>query len=195
MGRPESGKERLLKAALQEFSERGYKRTTLEDIAARADVSKGTLYNYFRSKKEIFDQACDYAFKCWDDWACERAEEAEDPLDKLRTLARELYGYLGDHPEIKRLLRREPDLFPVFGPLTYRHGGDLDTVKMLRSILASGIKRGSVRDMDIEGVIQILGAIFRLFVVGYADLDDPERRNLAEAALNIVVDGLKARGD
>jgi len=44
----------LIAAALQLFVERGFAATRLEDVAARAGVSKGTLYLYFASKEELF---------------------------------------------------------------------------------------------------------------------------------------------
>jgi TetR/AcrR family transcriptional regulator len=43
----------ILDAARLEFFERGFHRPTVDDIAARAQVSKGTIYLYFASKEEI----------------------------------------------------------------------------------------------------------------------------------------------
>ncbi len=194
MGRPESGRERLLKAALQEFSERGFRRTTLEDIAARADVSKGTLYNYFQNKEDIYNQTCDYAFRCWDEWACSRAEREADPVEKLATLAREMYYYLADHPETRKLLQKDPALFPIFGELTYRHGGELDTVKFLRSLLNAGMRQKVFRKMDVDKVIRVLVSIFRMFVIeSYIELSARGENELAMETLRIVVDGLSAK--
>jgi len=44
----------ILSAALDCFAERGFAATRLEDIAARAGVTKGTLYLYFPNKEELF---------------------------------------------------------------------------------------------------------------------------------------------
>jgi AcrR family transcriptional regulator len=52
--RKESRPAELLAAALALFVERGYAATRLDDIAARAGVSKGTLYLYFANKEELF---------------------------------------------------------------------------------------------------------------------------------------------
>lgn len=40
------------------FKENGFHKTKMEDIALKAGVGKGTLYEYFNSKQEIFDEAC-----------------------------------------------------------------------------------------------------------------------------------------
>lgn len=46
--------EEITAAALELFIERGYAATRLEDVAARAGVSKGTVYLYFANKEELF---------------------------------------------------------------------------------------------------------------------------------------------
>src|SRR6266849_2753003 len=46
-------RERLFRAALKLFSEKGFAETTVEDITNAADVGKGTFFNYFPSKNHI----------------------------------------------------------------------------------------------------------------------------------------------
>jgi AcrR family transcriptional regulator len=53
--RKEERPAELMAAALDLFVERGYAATRLDDVAARAGVSKGTLYLYFSSKEELFE--------------------------------------------------------------------------------------------------------------------------------------------
>jgi AcrR family transcriptional regulator len=55
----EDRRQQLLVAALDEFYERGFTAARMDDIAARADVSKGTLYLYFRSKEDLFQSLVD----------------------------------------------------------------------------------------------------------------------------------------
>jgi AcrR family transcriptional regulator len=52
--RKDARPEEITGAALEVFVERGYAATRLEDVAARAGVSKGTLYLYFANKEELF---------------------------------------------------------------------------------------------------------------------------------------------
>jgi TetR/AcrR family transcriptional regulator len=76
----------ILKAARLEFFERGFHRPTVDDVAARAQVSKGTIYLYFESKEEIL---------------------AHLLLEGLRTLVRAMEACYSpeDHPSAEALLR------------------------------------------------------------------------------------------
>ncbi len=49
----EQAKERILKAAAEEFAKRGYRATTMNDIAKRMKVSKGAIYQYYDGKEEL----------------------------------------------------------------------------------------------------------------------------------------------
>ncbi|MEZ4272335.1 MAG: TetR/AcrR family transcriptional regulator [Myxococcota bacterium] len=52
----------LLGVALELFGEKGYHATTISDIIARAKVARGTFYNYFDSKRQIFATVLDQLF-------------------------------------------------------------------------------------------------------------------------------------
>lgn len=49
-------REAILAAALDEFSERGFEATRLDDVANRAGIAKGTIYLYFRDKESLFQE-------------------------------------------------------------------------------------------------------------------------------------------
>ncbi len=57
--RIEERRVQILDAATIAFARKGYYSTTMDDIVAESDLSKGTLYIYFKSKKEIFLALCD----------------------------------------------------------------------------------------------------------------------------------------
>ncbi|WP_157250759.1 TetR/AcrR family transcriptional regulator [Nonomuraea typhae] len=52
-------KERILEAALEQFTARGYRTTSMREIAEQVGLTKPTLYHYFRSKSEIIQQLLD----------------------------------------------------------------------------------------------------------------------------------------
>jgi AcrR family transcriptional regulator len=56
-----ASRETLLQAAIAEIAERGYEHTRLVDIAARADMTVGAIYNWFDNKSVLFKAALQYA--------------------------------------------------------------------------------------------------------------------------------------
>lgn len=53
----EDAKRRIIQAAIEVIAERGYARTTIDDIARKLGVSKGAVYWYFPSKEDLFQEA------------------------------------------------------------------------------------------------------------------------------------------
>lgn len=76
-------KDRILEAAIRVFSKNGLKSTKIADIAAAAEIGKGTVYEYFNSKDEIFNATFFYFMEKVADILNQRVKQLEDPLEKL----------------------------------------------------------------------------------------------------------------
>ncbi|KUK10884.1 MAG: Transcriptional regulator, TetR family [Clostridia bacterium 41_269] len=53
---PEEKKRRILDAAAKVFSKKGFHKAKIEEIAKEAGIGKGTIYEYFASKEELFKE-------------------------------------------------------------------------------------------------------------------------------------------
>jgi AcrR family transcriptional regulator len=79
-------KEQILKAAETVFSQKGYERATTREIAETADVSEGTLYNYFGSKSDLLDAvAKSFAHDIVTDITTLEADNLHDMMAELLT--------------------------------------------------------------------------------------------------------------
>lgn len=58
-----ASRELLLRAAIAEIAERGYEHARLVDIAARADMTVGAIYNWFENKSMLFGAALEFALQ------------------------------------------------------------------------------------------------------------------------------------
>ena len=56
-------REKIIQAAIESFSQTGFDRTKMEDIAKRLGLSKGTIYLYFDSKEDLFLAICEHYLK------------------------------------------------------------------------------------------------------------------------------------
>lgn len=79
-------KERLLHVAIDLFYEKGFERTTVRDIAAKAGILSGSLFHHFKSKQEILFTAMALTTRAMGENAKEAVEGIDDPVEQLRAL-------------------------------------------------------------------------------------------------------------
>jgi AcrR family transcriptional regulator len=102
-------RERILRAALDAFSDRGFEGAKTREIAARADVTLGLLQYYFGSKPGLWKAAVDLAFGELRDGldALLALPEPADDRERLRLLIRSHVGFVARHPEFVRIMHEE----------------------------------------------------------------------------------------
>lgn len=100
--RPDDRPQELLDAALVVFAERGYRTTTLDQVAEAAGVTKGTIYHYFSTKEELLLRAIahyqDRAFARLDDV---RRGSYDSAADRVRAFVTRAFG--SDDPARRRV--------------------------------------------------------------------------------------------
>lgn len=100
--RQTNARSRILKAALEEFSEKGFHNATIDSMAERAGIAKGTVYRYFKTKEQLFN-----ALK--EDTITEFVEVAKRKIatdeDILVILERVIENYLGFFEENSALFK------------------------------------------------------------------------------------------
>ncbi|MGB0035407.1 MAG: TetR/AcrR family transcriptional regulator [Candidatus Acidiferrales bacterium] len=97
-------RDRLYKAALQLFAERGYVETTVEDITEAADVGKGTFFNYFPTKEHVLATYGEERIATIES-ALKKARSADAPvLPVIKELATDLAGQSSLSPALLRAI-------------------------------------------------------------------------------------------
>ena len=75
-------KEKIIHESLRLFSLKGFTSTSIQDILAAANTSKGGFYNHFSSKEDLFYQVLDEARKIWRERNLSGLKQAESSLEK-----------------------------------------------------------------------------------------------------------------
>jgi AcrR family transcriptional regulator len=149
--RKESRPAELLAAALELFVERGYAAARLDEVAARAGVSKGTLYLYYESKEELFKAVVRETIVPLIDAGRRDVEGSSEPsavllerffrdwwerfgATRLAGIAKLIIAEAGNFPEVARFFNDE-----VIEP----NGA------VLAAILERGIARGEFAAVDV----------------------------------------------
>lgn len=157
----------LMAAALDLFVEKGFAATRLEDVAARAGVSKGTLYLYFDSKEALFKAVVEECIVPLFVAAEQQLPEFEgSSLDLLRHLLSTWWQQIGATrlAGVSKLIISESRNFPQMAQ--YYHDKVLVRGRaLMRSVLQQGIASGEFRDLDIESTIDVVFAPLLMLAV------------------------------
>ena len=150
--RKEARPGELLDAALDLFVEKGFAATRAEEIAARAGVSKGTLFLYFQSKEELLKavvrENISGRFKEWNEEFETFEGSAADMLSYCMTVWWERVGATRASG-ITKLMMSEAGNFPEIAAF-YQQEVIQPGQALIRRIMQRGIDRGEFRAMDLD---------------------------------------------
>ena len=79
----------IAQAALDQFTQKGFVSTRLENIAAAAGIGKSTIYEYYKNKDELFAAAVEEATEAWFSDIRGICAETADPVERLERIAAE----------------------------------------------------------------------------------------------------------
>jgi AcrR family transcriptional regulator len=197
--RAEARPDEVLDAALELFVEKGFVQTRVEDIAARAGLSKGAVYLYFPSKEAILEGLVRRAILPIADSALSFLENfTGDPRIVITTVMKMIAGRLRDPKlvAIPRLLIREMIHFPEFAQMYRREVLDR-VIPKVTQLIKNGVAEGYFRPVDPELTIRsIIGPIalhmLMAEVFGITPADGLAIDRFIENHLTILFDGLSA---
>jgi AcrR family transcriptional regulator len=87
----------ILQSALQVFSQKGVANTKMIDIATAASIGKGTIYEYFKSKEDIFAAGFQHFFDGFEANIESAISQSENPEEQLQILIRSSLGTFFEH--------------------------------------------------------------------------------------------------
>jgi len=166
----------ILRAAAQAFAEQGYQAATMDAIAERAGIGKGTVYEYFRNKRELF-------FAVFDDYIASMERLARESIElRSDTAAGQIRQAIHTLLEMSAEGR---DLFPLVfefwsasaSPDRQKRVATMfrDTYAKFRTLIAGQIRTGQ-QNGEFDGTADapriaavLVGALDGLFLQAWFD--------------------------
>lgn len=171
--RKEARPAELTAAALDLFVEKGYAATRLEDVAAVAGVSKGTLYLYFESKEELFKAVVREGLLP----ALAEGEQlvagfTGNSEELLREIGSNMWRLIGSQRigGIPKLVFAEARNFPEIARFYQQEVIQRGTA-LIRSVVVRGVANGEFRPVDIDAVVLIVMAPLLMRMIWRHSLD------------------------
>ncbi len=188
-------RRRVLTAAAACFGKRGYSKTSIDSIAARAEVAKGTVYLYCTSKQDLMYQSVHQELRQWVA-DLSRMIDPRLPADELMLdIGAADAAFLEERPLVRDLLfgmyhRQLPDMAAHFEELR-----DIG-IRPVKELLELGVRQGIFApDVDVEATARVLQDMqIAGSLLGHrTGLGTPEVRRQQLAAFRLVMNGLRAR--
>ena len=152
-------RDAILAAAFDEFAERGFAATRLDDVARRADVAKGTIYLHFADKETLFQELIRLELSPVVG-ALEHIAQAEIPVRRLapqlvEVFVREIFETR--RKDVIRLVITEGQRFPKLAEFYYREV-IARVLEAVRALLRRAVERGELKDDALVRYPQLLAA-------------------------------------
>jgi TetR/AcrR family fatty acid metabolism transcriptional regulator len=191
-------KEEILHAAMQVFAKKGVVKTKMVDIAEFAGIGKGTIYEYFRSKEEIFIAAFHSFFSHMEKGIVEAMNATEDPIEKLKNLVEVSFSNVMEAgAEFHSIMmdfwaegiRKKDDQVLQMLDLNYIYS---EYRKLITEILSDGIKKGVFRKIDTHVIssmfIAALDGIYLQYILDNSLFDLKE---ISKVLLDGFLNGIR----
>jgi len=175
--RSKQTKEKIVQAAISLFQEKGYEKTTSNEIAQQAGVSVGSFYVYFSDKRElllsIFDRLADELFKnIFDGLTPEHLFESDFRNRIRQAVANTIVDKqknVGLHRVISELLLKDPDFSKLHKAVMNR------SILRLQELISLASKAGLTYEIDVEAAAFVVHrVVFDLsqdYVTGGCEFD------------------------
>jgi AcrR family transcriptional regulator len=191
--------QEIIEAAFAEFSRNGYATTTLDQIAERAGVTKGTIYVYFESKEHLFISMVREFTKPTRETVQDMFKTHDgSTADLLRAQFSFIYEHLVEDRRRREVVRMLIAEAPRFPELADRYHAEIlrPCLDMLRQAIQRGVDRGEIRNSAIVEQPQVVIGPIALVDVWMMLFDYRQPLDLKayfNAHLDMVLNGVLAR--
>ncbi|AXT84323.1 TetR family transcriptional regulator [Aeromicrobium sp. A1-2] len=188
---PSARRDELLQIAADLFATKGFKNTTVRDIADAAGILSGSLYHHFDSKESMVDEILS-TFQ--DDLFGKYAGIVtghDDPRAKLEAAVRVSFEAIDQHRSEVAIFQNEADYLGTFDRFGYLAERNQQSRDVWLTLLGEGINAGVLRqDLDIELVYRFIRDTVWVAVRWYRPGAKLSHHDIADQYLTILLDGI-----
>lgn len=185
----------IFDAAVAVFSEKGFARATMEEIAKRAGIAKGTLYNNYRSKKELFLSLIEEGIERLESAVGREVARREDIPGKLEALIGAQLSFFEEYRDYCKLLLSE-----VWG-LGTRWEEQVERlrsgyIRIIRDLIEKGQAEGVIRkNLEVDAAATaVFGAVAVAALNAFVFETRYRYESILQTLKELLLTGLRERG-
>lgn len=179
--------ERIINAALKEFARSGYEKASTNEIIKEANIAKGSLFNYFNNKKELYLFLLDYVVEVIDQIYAEVDWQKTDFFERLEAIGLAKF----------KIYKKIPQAFDFLKTAATEDAAEVksEIKKLQKSALESGFERGYKNidwskfrdDIDLQKIMNIINWT----LLGFAE----QQRNQVDSFEDVGMEVLRKWDD
>ena len=191
----------ILQAAWKVFGSKDYDTATIDDVAAEAELSKGTLYLYFQNKADLFQSTIEMGMERINTIVQDIVSSNDDPVSSIGEIIKRMLEYAEDNMDFFKILSSGRAHFEVHAEMANNCDFKERIMKtasrnvvIIAELIQRGMDAGVFYQVNPEDAAFVLMSIIRGFA--FRRIIDPTEVSLpgkAEFITNIILNGLEKR--
>lgn len=184
-------RELIIQAAMKIFARDGFHKAKVGDIAEEAGIGKGTIYEYFKSKKNVFEEMIKYSLSVYLENIQEIFHKENSTEQKLKAFIIQAQALAQNHIDILKISSQENGVAGenimkiIISTQSY-------ILKEIENIFQQGIEKNELRKLDIEtAAISFIGAVKSFMIFHHFSHQRMMKEDEIDRFLDIYMNGLK----
>ena len=142
----------ILKAARKVFARHGFDGATMDDVAEACSIAKGTLYLYFKSKRQIYLGVLKEDLHSLKDATKHAIDAATSAEGKIRAFVTTRFEFCDQHRDFFRIYNSDISAIFIAAHPTQKDLREfyMDQARMLAGVIEDGIKSGELREVPAQ---------------------------------------------
>ena len=189
--RKQKKRERIMDAAAELFSRKNYHEVMMDDVAKLTSVAKGTVYNYFESKEDLYITIMRVRMNNLINSLKEKVESENSSINSLRSFVTHIYMFMMKYPNFFIIYQKEsvPKENSVCKEILEM---EVQLKKIIKGIIASGKTEGIFRSVNEDYTASlILGSIYGTIQKSIeANFNDEQKKQQRDNTFDFIIHGL-----
>lgn len=182
-------RRRLVDRATELFTERGYAGTSLDEVVAAADVTKGALYHHYSGKQALFEAVYTATETAAVQHIVDSISAVDDPWDRATAAVRS-FTEVCRQPSFRRIVMQEGPV--ALGFDSFREAEERNTYGLVRDIVRPLLEPYDVPADLVETFTRVFYGAMTSAGLTVASADDPEvASRQVETVMGVVLAGLR----
>ncbi len=187
----ENKRERILLAAVEVFTCRGYNSARMEEIAETAGIGKGTLYEYFDSKVQLFNEMI---IRSWEEYTNSLTADSIHELtfeETIREIVKGHFTFSKENKKLARILFWDTEIMDE-ELKEWMYGRRKEQEKLIKQLVDKAVAAGEIKPVDNKLVFIILaGLIGSIWAINILENWEINPEELAGQLTDAVMNGIR----